>query len=128
MKYFTFFLLIFFSGFSHAEWAPVTTSVDGTSKYFIESTSIRKSGNFLRAWGMTDYERRNEFGNLSHKTYFEIDCTDRRIRSISATFFTENMGGGNAKSYNPDKIEWVYASPDSINDYIIRYVCAPRWN
>jgi hypothetical protein len=128
MKRILLYFVLIFSGPVYAEWVSVTSSADGSNKFYIESTSVKKSGSYLRAWGLTDYAKRNEYGSKSHKTYYEIDCNDSRIRSISYTFYTENMGRGEANSYNPEKFEWVYASPDSINSYIVGYVCAPRWN
>lgn len=127
-KIFALFFLGFFSANIYARWVPVTISADNTQKYYVESESIKKIGNTFRAWTLVDYQTKNQYGNLSHKAYFEIDCVESRIRNISYTFFTENMGKGVATSYTPDKSEWVYGSPESINDYIIKFVCRPRWD
>ena len=120
--------LIFFSAYSYAEWVLVTSSADNSNKYYIESNSVKKVGGTFRAWGLVDYSARNNFGNLSHKAYFEIDCIESRIRNLSYTFYKGSMGMGEASSFTPEKIDWSYASPESINEYIVKYVCMPRWN
>jgi hypothetical protein len=56
------------------------------------------------------------------KTYYEIDCTDNKIRTLSITFFNK---GGVTKTSNM-KMEWDFISPESNGESLEKIVCERR--
>jgi hypothetical protein len=53
------------------------------------------------------------------KTYYEIDCTENKIRTLSLTLFNK---GGVTKSSNI-KMEWDFIAPESNGESLEKIVC-----
>jgi hypothetical protein len=127
MKKFILIFLLSISNYANAEWKFIVSNQSDTSRFYIEESTLKKKGDFLRAWFMVDYTTKNEFGNRSHKVLHEIDC-EGRIRSVYFTFYDGNMGAGKVSAQFDADQKWFFATPGDINSALINHVCRPRWN
>jgi hypothetical protein len=127
MKKFVLLFFIAFSTFANAEWKFVVNNQANTDRYYIDESTLKKKGEFFRAWFLVDYTEKNQFGNKSHKVLHEIDC-EGRIRSIYYTFYEGNMGSGKVNTQFDADPKWFFATPGDINNALIKNVCRPRWN
>jgi hypothetical protein len=106
-----------------SDWVFVDESVASKDRYYIDRQSIRLMPNgYKRAWVRNDYNKPSEFGDTSSKLYYEYDCNQGRSRTLHANFY---KGEEVTNSVNPvgANAEWTYLSPDSIADYLLKFVC-----
>ena len=64
-----------------AEW--VQASEDSSAKTYIETETIRKDGNLVKVWQMTNLKQRHKDGELSRRRRVEYDCKQELFRSLS---------------------------------------------
>lgn len=119
----TLILLSMFSSTSFGEWAAVVETLDGNTLY-VEFETIKKDGGHVYYWRLTDYLKPNKSGDLSVKSYNEVDCgTPLKWRGLSYLFYSESMGRGSAISTDNEKREWLYPVPGSSGEDILKVVC-----
>jgi hypothetical protein len=113
-----------FSSPSFAEWKKVEESVDGDT-YYVDFERIRKHGGYVYWWELVYYLKPTKYGDFSFESYQQGDCKLFRYKHLSSTLHIEPMGRGtpSLSSNKPDK-EWRYPSPKSVNEIILKSVCA----
>jgi len=112
---------VMFSSTSFADWKKVSEDVDGNS-FYVDFERIRKHGGYVYYWTLGDYLKPIA-GDLSVKVYHQGDCKLFRYKRLSYSFHNEPMGGGTGKPYTPTD-KWIYPSPDSANEAILKAVCS----
>ena len=113
-KLLTIFLLLF-SINGYCEWTPVSSGNDGVT--YVDFSTIKKSGNYLRSWGLIDFK-----GNFSLIYLTEYDCSEERSRDLSLTSYSGPMGTGIPKISNITP-NWVYHRPNSSGFIVLKSVC-----
>ena len=120
-------LSLTFSSVSSAEWTLVGDTKDGDTKdgdtYYIDADRIRKHGGYVYVWYARDGLRPTSTGNMSAKTYVQVDCGAFRSKVLSVIGYKESMFEGESESYSYDDSEWDYAPPNSFIEYIMNIVC-----
>ena len=126
MKKITLLLVIIFtflfSTTSWGEWSYVTENVGGI-KYYYDKERVRKSGKYLYFWELTDYIKPNKYGNLSSTTYFQLECSIFRHKSLKFQTYNKSMGEGKMTTDMTPPDEWNYPSPDSVDESVSNFVC-----
>ena len=99
--------------------------MQGTT-FYVDFERIRKHGGYVYWWDLTDYLKPTKDGDLSLKSYKQGDCKLFRYKYLSITESKEPMGGGTGDTPPvPEKYkDWVYPSPNTVNEYILKRVCA----
>ena len=120
---FTLLFTVMIPSTSFAEWTEVGTNTSGNTMY-VDFERIRKHDGYVYFWKMSDYLKPDEFGDLSDKVYNEGDCNLFRFKTLSYSFHKEPMGGGTGDVQEPVKKSWEYATPDSVNEIILKEVCS----
>ena len=105
-------LLIVASSSASAEWSKLKETDDKTQ--YIDYTSIRKYGGFVRAWFLVDLKKKEELGNSSLVYVYEFDCREERRRWLSVYFFSGQMGLGETIEKLTTPEEWEYFREDPI--------------
>ena len=114
---------VMFSSASYAEWTKVSSSGNGASTFYVDFERIRKVDGYVYYWVLNDLLK-PELGDLSVKVYFQGDCKLFRVKRLSASFYTQPMGEGTPSTIiNKPKKEWVYPSPNSVYEGILKSVC-----
>jgi hypothetical protein len=109
-----------------AEWDYIARAADRSSTTYVESTSIRKSGDKVKLWEMLDYEKGRQLGGkqvLSFKSLKEHDCKEKKYRGLSVIFYSENMEKGKIVYSNNDTRPWKNVIPGSTNEVSFKYAC-----
>ena len=119
----TLFVLLFSSSV-FAEWTRVTQSVDGDVLY-VDKRTVKIVGNTRYFYMLFDYVTPTSYGDLSDRTYREIDCSSMMFRDLVKDYFRFPLGEGNpTEGSGQIKIpEWKYIKPDSIYGIMNNYVC-----
>ena len=119
----TLVLSLMFSSTSFGGWTKVSESVDG-HVFYVDFENIRKSESYSYYWQLLDRIRPTQFGDLSTKRLYEVDCNiPYRERSVAATYHTQPMGRGNPSTTDNTPTEWYRYSPNSSGAIIIELVC-----
>ena len=120
----TLILSLMFTATSFAEWTKVSENVDGDT-FHVDFETIKKGGGYVYYWRLTDSIKPTEDGDLSSKTYDEVDCgSPRKYRGLSHLFYRESMGkGSTSNTINPKEPEWSYPFPDSVSESTLGLVC-----
>ena len=115
-------VLVSVNAYANSNWIYLITSNSG-NVFFIEKNSIQKSGDSITFWLRRNFEKRDEYGNLSSKSQITINCRTREIirRYITMHDDINNMG---KLTYNFDpKDSWDPIAPDTVNWSFLEYVC-----
>jgi hypothetical protein len=108
---------------ARSEWVKMAEGTDGRKDY-LDVTTIRKDGQFRRAWGIQNLKERDEIGAMSVRILQEYDCKGDRFRMLSMSVHTEPMAGGNVLHSGNRKEEWSHVPPDTPIKHIFNVVCA----
>ena len=75
---------------------------------------------------MSDYLKPDENGNLSVRIYQQGDCKLFRNKRLSYSYHKLPMVGGTGKVIKPrgKSANWIYPSPDTANEGILKFVCS----
>ena len=105
------------------KWTEVAKSANGETCY-IDFESIEERDGYVYFWTLQDYVTRQSAGEMSSKSYNQVDCDSLRWKMINFLSFSEPMGeGGVDSSDNIPSENWTYPPPDSIAEGILKTVC-----
>ena len=114
--------VIYCSAGEAATWKPITESEDGNTSLFIDEESVQPSSSgVMRAWlKLVNKKPQDVESKLisSYLDYREFNCTERRARSLKTIYYYTD---GTNDSSGED--QWLYVTPDTIQDGIYDYVC-----
>ncbi|MDB4844387.1 hypothetical protein OAH55_02435 [Hellea sp.] len=127
MKHLTLILTLLFSTLmfaspAYADWESIGVSVDGNTIY-VDFDRIRKNGSYVYWWELTDFVKPKKNGTLSIKQYEQGDCEVFGIKGLSGMYYKQPMGEGSGELYSPSNPEWIYPSPNSAAETILKQVC-----
>lgn len=125
------FLLIFtilwspiaFTSSSFAEWTEIGRSLGGEITY-IDFNRIRKHDGLVYFWVLEDLLKPDREGDLSYRNYVQGDCKVFRLRYLSGNYHKAPMGTGPSRTFNPQNPQWVYPTPNSVGEAVLRTVCS----
>ena len=103
-----------------ADWVQTgVTEADGDI-FYVDRQSIRTMPNgYKRAWNRVLHKLPTELGFTTSRLYYEFDCNQGRLRIISSVYFKDDDVAEKHNNVN----SWDYASPDSMADGLIKFVC-----
>ena len=88
-------------------------SHDNTFTNYVDTTTIRKTGNKTRMWDLTDFGTAQKIGNKganilfrSSKTQSEYDCKKKQQRQLYMSLYTENLGKGEVVLTDNNLTKW----------------------
>ena len=113
-----------------AKWALVDRSPDrGGAVIYGDPVTLQRSGNLARMWTLWDYKTTQVVEGkrlLSAKWQDEFDCKAGRMRNISITGFSGNMGKGAVVGYGNSAFPWESVAPGSIKDDLRKFACGKK--
>ena len=107
---------------SYAEWTKVSESKRGDT-FYVDFSRIRNHSGYVFWWRLTNYLKPTKQGHLSTKSYFQGDCKLFRTKYLSYIFHKQPMGQGTGLSYTPKEEEWIYPSPNSVEEDVLKKIC-----
>ena len=121
-------LLAVFSTGAMAEWTYLTSNEDKTYDVYIDKTIIKKRGNIVKMWTMTDFKVLKKSANgasyFSQKVLREYDCVEVMSSLSSLIHLSDHMGKGEvvfSSQYGDG--EWQDEVPDSIGMVELKAAC-----
>jgi len=118
-------LLAVVSSSAMAEWVELATT--DISTFYVEPTTIRKSGNKVKMWVLENFNSVQEFSGdkyLSQKAQDEFDYKEEQRRLLYFTWHSENMGGGHTVYMGSKlKMNCKPVAPDSVARALWKFAC-----
>ncbi|OUU75697.1 MAG: hypothetical protein CBC29_01880 [Methylococcaceae bacterium TMED69] len=96
--------------------------VDGTT-FYVDLERIRKQDGYVYWRELQDSLKPDKDGDLSYKLFNQGDCKLFRYKTLTAVYYKEPMGGGTGNTFTPKNPEWIYPSPDTSSQSILKFVC-----
>ncbi len=107
-----------------AAWKDV--GEDDATKTFVDPASIVRSGSTVRMASLLDYksfQRMVEVGYFSQKSLAEYDCTDKKVRGLTASLHEGRMGEGKVIYEDDSTHEWEEIASDTLNEILWKFAC-----
>ena len=115
-------IFIVFSSTGFAEWKKISISADGIS-YYVDFKRIRKQGEYVYFWQLSNYLKPTKDGDFSAKKYSQGDCKEFKYKILSSSYHKKTMGRGRSDGQDPVKKGWRYPPPNSVIETVLRAVC-----
>lgn len=97
----------------------------GRTTFYVDPTSIRKSGDKAIMWTLIDHSSvQKVVGNkfLSQKSQEEYKCNAKQVKMLYYSWHSENMGGG-AFTENRPQMDWAPVAPESMGEVMWKLAC-----
>lgn len=110
---------------SIASWERI--SHDDDSDEYIDLSTIRRKGNKVKVWGISNYSKPMPFG--PYKTYrstkiqWEYDCGNEMQRVFFIMGYTGPMGSGQNTGSEQNPRNWTPVAPETIGERLYHLVC-----
>ena len=119
-------LLLGSPGVAQAEWESISMSSDATFAEYINRASTRKTPHGYKVWELLDFKTLQQ-GVVGHfrsiKLLEEYDCTRKRGRTLSAVWYSGQMGTGTVADNGSVARFWEAIVPDSTGEIMFNAVC-----
>jgi hypothetical protein len=110
-------LLLTATSLAWGEWDLVTSDEDDGSFFYVDTTTIRRSGNVVKMWGLLSFKHKQipKRGKpyMSMMALGEYDCRNEHQRIAYLVSYSEVMGGGKVVSSTNPNAEWSPVVPNS---------------
>jgi len=120
-------LLILVNTSAMAEWSVLSQDDNGIGiTVYVDLATIRKSGDKIKMWGLTDYKSAMESAEgryLSKKSRWEYDCKEEQMRLLAMSTYSKNMGSGKILFLGSALLVWDPVVPGSIEEKFWRAAC-----
>jgi hypothetical protein len=119
IRLFLIMFLVLSSGPAYAEWVAVENNslLPGLQTVYVDPDTIRLKEDVVTMWSLNDYKATQTMGStsyLSYKVQTEYDCAEERIRKLTSTFFSGNMGSGVVVYSISNEGKWLLVEPGSL--------------
>ena len=125
MKNISIFVLFLITSNVEAFWMPFSeyTSKNIDISVFIETEEISESKGYKYFWILKNQSRKYN-GVGSFKEYYQADCDNpQRYKTLKQIAYSENFGEGSVEATNNKKSKWVYPTPGSTGQSILKMGC-----
>lgn len=108
------------SGPAAAQWAAYAETDDAT--HYHDPASIRKNAQFVRVWTIRDMNQLTNYGALSLRVQYELDCKESQYRVLTIAAHPGRMGDG-APIRSAGEGDWQFVIPETPIEDLLGIVC-----
>jgi len=125
--------IAFFAGMATVVSVPVDAAwvMVGESEqivFHIDPATIKRTGTSRRAWVIQDLKKRGKHGEMSRRALMDYDCSEHRVRVLSASTHSAPMARGQLLDSTSKAGEWDYIAPESADQALLETACTvPEW-
>jgi hypothetical protein len=95
---------------------------------FVNHNSIKRNGQYAKAWVMFDYNKPNQTSGKQYKSYKKLsyyDCEKSKVGVASGFYYVGNKGAGKlVNSFDTDRPFFRNIPPGSLAEKIKTFVCS----
>lgn len=114
--------LILFSVNCFAEWTMVSVNETNTASLYVDLSTKRNVGGYVRVWILLSKENTNSRFK-SFKSLEELDCYGERKRTLQMTPYADVMGSGSSLGTEYGDGRWSYIVPGAMESFMFKAVC-----
>ena len=103
-----------------AAWVEHSETDD--AKHYHDPASILENAHFVRIWTIRDMNQLTNYGALSLRGLYELDCKDARYRVLAISAYPERMGGGTPVR-SAERGEWQFIIPGTPIEDLLGIAC-----
>ena len=122
-------MLTLLSTSAMAEWTWVVEDAGIGITVYVDRTSISKAGNMVKMLSLVDFKAvqgKAKYKFLSQKEQGEYDCKDEKIRILTISRSSKNLGAGEAVLSDSVPSKWVPVAPRSANEVLWEIACGKQ--
>ena len=116
-------LLASFAAPVAADWVEHSETDD--ARHYHEPASVRRSAQFARVWTVRDMNQLTNYGAMSLRVLYELDCRDAQYRVLAIAAHPGRMGDG-APIRSAGEGEWQFVIPGTPVEDLLGIVCRGR--
>jgi len=130
LKALSMLLLLFVGRSTLAAWEVIHG--DDATTIHADTSTIRRAGNTVRMWHLADYKSAQvpyggtRFMYASARFHNEYDCRDRRIRVLSFSWHSANLGEGRVVYSASKPGQWEPVMSETVRQHLWQLVCGNR--
>ena len=113
-----------------AKWVKIDSSANRSGlDIYADPVTILRSGNVVRMWDVRDFKTMQIVQGarfLSFKTQHEYDCKGARMRNLSVTSFSGNMGEGAVVRAASVPLAWESVAGNSAQQALLKFACGKK--
>ena len=128
MKHLTLVLLFLATANAWGEWTRVgEVEIKERLTVYADAASMSRSGDIVSMWGMYDFSApkllrgKGEYRSIKFQNQF--DCSQRRFRVLSVSWYAANMGSGEPIYSGNVGRQWTPASSGGADDGLWEAAC-----
>lgn len=108
-----------------AKWVEVGANAEKGETYFFDSETTQNNGDLRKAWVLSNYDEKQVGGYHSVNTFYEFDCNDSKVRSVTMLLYSGlNASGNVVGAHHKEETEpWTSFSPSSIFNGLSETLC-----
>jgi len=117
-------MLLMTAGAANADWT--VAEVNDAFTLYVDKTTSRRNGNFVKMWNLYDFKKAQGSGrisSLSGRTQEEYDCKEEQSRILGQTNFSGQMLSGNVNHYDSNTGKWEAVAPGSVAEVLWKIAC-----
>ena len=108
-----------------AKWIEVGANEEKSETYFFDPETTQNNGHLRKIWVLSNYQEKQVGGHHSVKTFYEFDCNDSKVRSVTMLLYSDLNALGNVVGahHKEEPESWTNFSPSSIFNEISEILC-----
>ena len=120
----TVIIYLFCLSIQSKNWTKVTKGQNGHI-FFIDMKKLNESNDYIYFWQLINYNKKDEYGDLSAKIYIQGDCKNFKFKWLKVSYHKLMMGEDQVRSNQPSKLVsgWQFPNFGSTSYAVLDYVC-----
>ncbi len=108
-----------------AKWVAIGAHAEKGERYFFDPETIQNNAELRKAWVLSNYDEIQIGGYRSVKTFYEFDCHDSKVRSVTMLLYSDlNAVGNVVGAHHKEEPEpWTHFTPNSIFNELSETLC-----
>lgn len=124
-KYLYLLFMLVLSSPALAKWTVAAQSTDGTFYVYLASDGVdRTSNTTVRYWMIMDLATAEKDGTRSFLAMDEVDCLNKRARTLEFAIFSRPMAQGNRTHTRRETSDWRFVPPHTPASDVLKAVCS----
>ena len=108
--------------FADFNWKKMGSNSKG-DVFYIDLLSIKKVGNKVFYFTLTDYIKPTSLGDLSSKVYGEVNCLNFSFRYLKDFYYQQPMANGEPSTVFDEVSEWIENKKGSMFEILNKFAC-----
>ena len=111
------------NSFAEYKWKKIGSNSHG-DVFYVDLLSIKRVGDSVYFFSLTDYLKPTSQGDLSSKIYQEFNCLNYDFRYHKDFYYEQPMGNGKPSATLNELSDWRDSPKGSISEAMAKFICS----